>query len=417
MKAVILAAGQGTRLLPLTEDVQKVMLPVAGKPMLQVTLDSLKQAGVRDVLVVINHLKEQVMDYFGDGSRFGMRIEYKEQPKTLGTADAIRMAADFVANEPFLVTYADEVTAPEAFISFLRDKRQKIGGRKVEDPSLYGVLEVKGGKLAGIDEKPKKPKGNLINAGLYIFEPEVFKYIARTKKSKRGEYEITDTIILMIKDGKDFAVEELRGYRRDIGAPWQLLEVNEAFMKRIDSRNEGTVEEGVTIKGALYLGKNSVVKSGTYITGPVFIGDNCEVGPMANLRPGAVILDNCRIGRAEIKNSIIMQGTKAEHVCYIGDSVIGKGCNIAAHTVLANLRADGANVKMAVNGKLLDTGRRKLGSVIGSGSKLGVNASVMPGVKIGKNCFIGPGVIVYKDLEDNSSVVVKQTYIKTKNSK
>jgi NDP-sugar pyrophosphorylase family protein len=151
------------------------------------------------------------------------------------------------------------------------------------------------------------------------------------------------------------------------------------------------VEEYVVLKGAVDIGKGTVIRSGAYIVGPVIIGEDCDIGPNCFIRPTTAIGNSCHIGAAvEVKNSIIMNGTKIPHQNYVGDSVIGEGCNLGAGTKIANLRLDKRNIQAAG----MDTGRRKLGAIIGDGVEIGIIASINVGTIIGNNALIGPGAVV-----------------------
>ena len=197
----------------------------------------------------------------------------------------------------------------------------------------------------------------------------------------------------------------------DIGRPWELLDVNEYFLKDFETRIEGKVEEGATIHGPVFLGKGSIIRSGSYIMGPVYIGENCDIGPNNYLRKSTFISNNVSIGNAvEIKNSIIMDGTNVNHLSYVGDSVIGFNCNIAAGTNIANLRFDDGHVKMTVKDKKVDSGRRKFGVVFGDGVKTGINSSFNPGVKVGTNSRVGSGAIIYDDIPPNKIVLPLQEH-------
>ena len=197
----------------------------------------------------------------------------------------------------------------------------------------------------------------------------------------------------------------------DIGRPWELLDVNEHFLKDMETDIHGEVEEGVTIHGPVFIGKNSIVRSGTYIMGPVYIGENCDIGPNTFIRKYTRIGNDVNVGNAvEIKNSIIMDNTNVNHLSYVGDSIIGSNCNIAAGTNIANLRFDDGNIKIRVKGNKIDSGRRKMGVVFGDGVKTGINSSFNPGVKVGVNSRIGAGAIVSKDLESNKVLIPKQEH-------
>jgi bifunctional UDP-N-acetylglucosamine pyrophosphorylase/glucosamine-1-phosphate N-acetyltransferase len=227
------------------------------------------------------------------------------------------------------------------------------------------------------------------NAGLYLFTPEVFDAIARTEKSPRGEYEITDSLKILMGGKPGLLYQEL-GSWLDLSYPWDLLTANESMLTGLKGQNPGQVEDNVFLKGEVVIGPNTVVKSGTYIEGPVIIGAGCRIGPNCYIRPATSIGDNCHIGAAtEVKNAIIMKGTDFPHLNYVGDSVIGEGCNFGAGTKIANLRLDKQNIYVMG----IDTGRRKLGAVIGDRVETGINTSINVGTMIGNNTFIGPGVV------------------------
>ncbi|MFQ5976002.1 MAG: bifunctional sugar-1-phosphate nucleotidylyltransferase/acetyltransferase [Candidatus Hydrothermarchaeales archaeon] len=408
MKAVILAAGRGTRLEPVTSDLSKCMLPLVGKPILEHILNSVKDVGIEEAIIIVGYMKEKIKDHFGDGSNLGLNLEYIDQVEMEGTAHAIGLAN---VDTDFLVLNGDTLISSADINNIVKNHETAatIGVRKVEDPSNYGVVEIDNGKVKAIVEKPKEFVSNLANAGIYVFSPKIFNAIKRTKKSERGEYEITSSIEILIKEGEAIKGVELLGRWSDIGNPWNYLDSNQEILKEMDTRIVGIVEEKVTLKGTLILGKNSVVKSGTYIEGPVYIGENTTVGPNAFLRSFTSIGNNCRVGNAvELKNSIINDNTNVPHLSYVGDSIIGKNCNFGAGTLVGNLRLDERSVKMRIKDELTDTGRRKMGCVVGDNVKTGLNVMINSGRKIGSNSMIGPGIVVYQDVPPDSFIVKKQ---------
>ena len=153
------------------------------------------------------------------------------------------------------------------------------------------------------------------------------------------------------------------------------------------------------LKGSVSLAKGSHVKSGSYIEGPVYVGEGAVVGPNAYLRPGTSLGKGAKVGAGcEVKNSIVMDEAKIPHLCYIGDSVLGGDVSLGAGTITANLKFNDSNVVSRVKGKLVDSGQRKLGAILGDGVKTGINVSIFPGVKIGADAWIGPGAIVRADV-------------------
>ena len=415
MKAIILTAGEGTRMRPLTVTKPKTMLHVGGKPILQYNIESLREAGIKDITLVVGYREEVIKDHFKDGTEHGVNITYVTQEKRLGTAHAIGSTRNGVEGK-FIILNGDIIVDP-VLIKDLIKKYQSENARtilvltEVDDPSSFGVVELDGERITNIIEKPApgEAPSNLINAGIYLFDDEIFKAIEMTGKSKRGEYEITDSILIQMKNDEKVLGLRSKNSWIDIGRPWELLDVNEYFLTDLETDIQGEIEDGVKIHGPVYIGKNTIIRSGSYIVGPVHIGENCDIGPNTFLRKYSCLGNNVKVGNAvEIKNSIIMDNTNVNHLTYIGDSIIGSKCNIAAGTNIANLRFDNGNIRIRVKGDKIDSGRRKMGAVFGDGVKTGINSSFNPGVKIGVNSRIGAGAIVSRDLESNKVLIPLQ---------
>ena len=417
MKAIILTAGEGTRMRPLTVTKPKTMLQVGGKPILQYNVESLRDAGIKDITMVVGYREEIIKDHFGNGTDFGANINYVTQKERLGTAHAIGSSMGTVEGN-FIILNGDIIVDP-ILIKDIIDKYRSGNARsalvltEVDDPSSFGVVELDGDRITNIIEKPEpgEAPSNLINAGIYIFDDQIFEAIKKTEKSQRGEYEITDSLLIQIKSNEKVLGLRSKNNWIDIGRPWELLDVNEHFLKDLKTDIQGELEEGVTIHGPVVIGKGTIIRSGTYIMGPVYIGENCDIGPNTLLRKYTSLGNNVNAGNAvEIKNSIVMDHTNINHLTYVGDSIIGSKCNIAAGTNIANLRFDDGNIKIRVKGNRIDSGRRKMGVVFGDGVKTGINSSFNPGVKIGVNSRIGAGAIVSKDLESNKILIPQQEH-------
>jgi len=389
LKAVILAAGEGSRMRPLTSDRPKVMLPIAGKPILEHLLIEAKQAGIVEFVFVVGYGDEPVRDYFGGGGKWKVSISYANQRKQLGTADALKTVESLVDGN-FLVMSGDVIVDRKDIRRLAGKTENTLSVIEVSDTDGLGIVELGKGKVLGIYEKTEKPPSRIANAGLYLFTPEIFQAISLTPRSPRGEYEITDSLGLMIDRGQRIAYQQI-GRWLDLSYPWDLLPANERLLGGIKAQNLGEVEENVVIKGTGAVGKGTVLRSGAYIVGPVIIGQDCDIGPNCYLRSFTSIGDGCHIGNAvEVKNCIIMRGAKLPHHNYVGDSVIGEECNFGAGTKVANLRLDKQEVRVAD----IDTGRRKLGAIIGDRVETGINASLNVGSIIGSGTFIGPGALV-----------------------
>ncbi|MFC2017004.1 bifunctional sugar-1-phosphate nucleotidylyltransferase/acetyltransferase [Chloroflexota bacterium] len=389
MKAVILAAGEGNRMRPLTYTRPKVMLTIANKPILEHLLIEAGKAGVREFIFVVGYHDEQVRDYFGSGDKWGVSIDYCTQRKQMGTANALKMVKGLVDGD-FLVINGDIVVNQKDINSLTSRNDNTLGVVEVEDTKDLGVVELRKGKVVRIYEKVEKPPSRMANAGLYLLTPDIFDTISQTSKSPRGEYEITDSLQLLIDQGSCISYQEISHWL-DLSYPWDLLPANEHLLASIESQNLGEIEKNAVIKGLVSIGEDTVVRSGSYIVGPVIIGRDCDIGPNCYIRPYTSIGDNCHIGAAvEVKNSIIMRSSKIPHHNYVGDSIIGEECNFGAGTKIANLRLDEKSITAAG----MDTKRRKLGAIIGDRVETGINASINVGSIIGNNTHIGPGAMV-----------------------
>ncbi len=420
MKTVLLVAGQGSRLFPFNYNKSKHMIPVAGRPLLEQSIVELKDAGIKDILLVVGYKAEVLKDYFKDGSIHSLNIKYVDQDftKGKGTGYATGLAKDFVANDPFLLVNGDLQYDAIIIKDMLKEWKEEdldvlLALSHVDNPAEYGVVEL--GETCFVSRIIEKPKpgdttSKLTNAGIYICKPIIFDAIARTSPNARGGIDLTDSIQILINEKrkvKGFDIGE--AWWQDIGRAHDLLDANQHYFTKMRKLTRGKVESNVKIKGEVYIGSRTIVRSGTYIEGPVYIGEDCEIGPNAYLRPNTYIGDRCRIGNAcEVKGSIIMAGTKISHLSYVGDSVIGENVNFGAATIAANLRLDHKEISLrGENGQLIPTGLHKLGVLCGDNVSVGSNANLEPGVRIGANSIIGPNVTVSEDIEPDTMVYIK----------
>jgi UDP-N-acetylglucosamine diphosphorylase/glucosamine-1-phosphate N-acetyltransferase len=401
MKCVILAAGEGNRMHPLTYTRPKVMLPIAGKPILEWNLLNARAAGLKEFIFVVSYKSEMVRDYFGDGKPWNIKIRYVNQGKAMGTAHAIGTAEPFVSD---CIVLCGDTIFGTSDIKQIAKKGTKIGLVKIENPTEYGIVELKKNNVVKIYEKMDHPSSSIINAGIYHFDKQIFTYIHKTEKSLRGEYEITDSINMLVH------TEPMQGVFlkewRDVVYPWHLLDANEELLKKMKPKIQGTVEKNVIVKGTIVVGKDTVIRSGTYIEGPVVIGTKSKIGPNCYLRPYTTIGNNCHVGNAcEVKNSVIMDHSNVPHLNYIGDSIIGHYCNLGAGTTVANLKFNKKNISVILNGKKIDSKRRKLGMVMGDNVQTGINSVINVGTMIGNNVFIGLGAMAKGEIKPDTKLL------------
>ncbi|MEW6294831.1 MAG: sugar phosphate nucleotidyltransferase [Candidatus Diapherotrites archaeon] len=226
MKAIILAAGKGLRMRPLTEKIPKALIEVKGRSFLERAFDSFRKAGIREVGVIVGYRKEMIVEQFGSFFK-GVRIAYIEQEKPLGTADAVLQARDFTEGKDFICVNGDLIFEPQVIESLKASKGfdAVLIGRKVPDPWNYGVLEVQGSTLKSIVEKPERGRqpSNLINSGVYRFSERIFEAIQNIKPSERNELEVTDAINWLAVHGKVEWIPLSAGLL-DISTPEQLIE-------------------------------------------------------------------------------------------------------------------------------------------------------------------------------------------------
>ncbi len=414
MKAAILAGGQGVRLKPLTNTRPKVMLQVAGKPILHHLLLELKKAGIRDAVIVVRYMKEKILEYFKDID-LGMRLKFVEQGEQNGTAAAL-LAVEKEMDDTFIAVAGDIVTEADMIKSVVEwhgkgtaETLITMAVKKVDNPHGYGVAEIANGKVKAFQEKPAKPKSNFANLSIYCMEPGIFHSIKKLKPNPmRKEYELTDLLV-----GAKTVVTDW--YWVDIGYPWHLFAANEHLLGNMEARHDNV--ENSTVKGKIIMEKGARVFD-SFIEGTAYIGEGSEIGPHACLKGFNSIGKHCSIGDSTtIKNSILFDNVNAKHLSYIGDSVIGGNVNFGAGTQIANYRFDESNINVLTERGWTNSGRKKLGAIIGDNTRFGVLSCVMPGKLIGENCWIGSGVIIGRNVEPNTHVFIKQELIFAKEKK
>jgi|TARA_B110000914_G_scaffold220866_1_gene231652 UDP-N-acetylglucosamine diphosphorylase/glucosamine-1-phosphate N-acetyltransferase len=400
--ALILAAGKGTRMWPLTENNPKPLLPIGGLPIIERQIYELKKVGVKNIHILIGYQMKDISDKLKNGNKYKVNINYITQEEQKGTGHAVGLA-NGVINDRFYCINGDMVINAENLKNLNQDEKNlAMMVTEVEDCSNFGVVESQNNYLISIVEKGMKGKGT-INAGSYIFDKRIFEAIDGINKSIRGEYELTDALQAI---AESIRTVNHNGFWKDIGSPWDLITANENYMEDINEEIQGIIEENVTIKGKLYLGKKSIIKAGTYIEGPVWIGEDCVIGPNAYLRKGTTLCGSNKVGASsEVKNSILMKGAKAPHHNYVGDSIIGNNSNLGSGTKIANLRLDKKNIKVIHQGKRNDSGRRKLGAIIGDNVNTGINTSINAGTILGSNVRIGPNASVSGTYESQSTII------------
>lgn len=391
LKAVILAAGKGTRMAPLTNNTPKPLLPVAGKPIIQHNIELLEKK-VDEIIVVAGYGIDQFQKYFSDTN-----IRIVEQEEAMGTADAALKAREYIGDKAVILN-GDDIYGKKCLKAL--DNQSAVLVEEVEDPENYGIFSLKNEKVVDIVEKPENPDSKLANTGFYVVKKHFFELLEKVEKSERGEYEITDALAEYVKENPTEAVKAEKWL--PCSYPWQLVKANRKLLEKTDRRIEGKVSKRAIVRGDVVVEEGAEIKACSVIEGPALIKKNAEIGPHAYIRPGTVVEKNAKIGKSEVKNSVIRHDTHIPHFNYVGDSYIGEKVNMGAGSKTANLRNDGQNVKMEVKGEIVDTGMEKLGSVIAAKASIGVNNSIKPGRKIGFRSSTDSGEKVEKNVPSHS---------------
>ena len=350
MKGVILHGGAGTRLRPITHNGPKQLIPIANKPMSQYALEYLVDSGIRDIAIILGDLYPQkVKDYYGDGSKFGCRIEYIEQGKPLGIAHAVSLTKDFVNGDRFIVVLGDNLVSDsiERFAKNFNgsDFDAFLLLSHTSHPRDFGIARTSDeGKIVELIEKPKEPPSDLAVTGIYFFSPQIYDHISKLNPSKRGEYEITEAIQSLINAGGNVGYDVITGWWKDTGTVDDILAANRLVLDSINSNTER-----INIQGKVILGNNVKISDDSKVRGPAIIGDNVEILENAFIGPYTSIGDNCKIEKASIENSIIMKNSTIDTENVIVDSIIGEGSQIMNAN---SLKPKGMRLVIGENSKL-----------------------------------------------------------------
>ena len=321
MKGIILHGGHGTRLRPLTHTGPKQLLPIANKPMSQYCIESIREAGITDIAIIIGGLgSDKVKEYYENGENFGVNLTYIEQDYPRGIAHAVNLCKDFVSNEKFVVFLGDNIIQKSISQFATNFERSNYDALillcEVDNPSRFGIADVKDGKIIKIMEKPKNPPTNLAVTGIYFLTPKIFDIISKQKPSARNELEITDALEMLLKENDNISYDMITDYWKDTGTPEDILNANRQVLEHICNQT-------------CIIDKSTNIESGSSVITPSIIGKNCKIDKSAQIGPNASIGDNTIISSGVvIENSIIMSDCKIDGSLNIRDSIISANCHL-----------------------------------------------------------------------------------------
>jgi glucose-1-phosphate thymidylyltransferase len=395
MKAVILAAGEGKRLRPFTETMPKVMLPVANKPVLEYVFDAVKKSGIDEIIVVVGYKKEVIMEYFKDYK--DVKITYVNQTKQLGTAHALLQAKKHI-KDSFIVLAGDNIIDQSSISKLMKTPSDyAILIKEHPYPSKYGVVFVENNNIRRIVEKPKEYIGKYISTGIYKLPRSIFNDIQEC--TSQGVHALSSVIQALVDKEKKINTVLAKSWM-DIIYPWDLIHVNEAMIQGISASAGGVIERGVTLKGAVSVGKDTKIYSGSYIVGPVLIGEGCEIGPNACIFPSTTIGNNVVIHPfSEIRSSVIMDDVHIASNSFISRSVVGRG-NIIGNNFSTIARK--STIEIEDEFKKLDI---PIGAMIGEDCVIENHVVTEPGIIIGRGCRINSLKRIIKNVPSESKVM------------
>lgn len=342
MKGLILAGGHGTRLRPITHTSNKHLIPLANRPMLFYAIETLREAGIKDIGIIVGHTPQRIQeikDAVGDGSKLGVDITYIDQDAPRGIAHAIKTAKEFLTTNnsdgKFVVHLGDNILKGgiKKYLEFFsnNDVDNIILLKEVENPQRFGIAVVENGKVTKLVEKSKEPLSNLAWIGVYFMNNSIFDAIDKLQPSARNEYEITEAVQKLIDANKKIYHEIVDAeWWKDPGDLVGILEANRLLLDELTPFNKGTIEEGATVIGKVGIDEGSIIRSTCSIRGPAIIGKNCVVGENAYIGPYTSIGDNTLIENAEIESSIIIGDSKINCKQRIIDSLIGRNVTISS---------------------------------------------------------------------------------------
>lgn len=330
MKALILSGGKGTRLRPITHTFAKQLIPIANKPILFYGIEDVVKAGIKDIGIIVGETKKEIITACGNGEKWGARITYIEQEAPLGLAHAVKIAKDYIQNEPFVMYLGDNLIC-EGITNLVKKFIQNQPNAQillvhVPEPEHFGVAELKNGRVIRLVEKPKVPVSDLALVGIYMFDKSIFTAVENIKPSWRNELEITDAIQFLIDKGLNVQAEIISGWWKDTGKLEDILEANRLILESLETKIEGDVDSKSKIEGKVSIAKRTKVIN-SKIRGPVIIGEksnivNSYIGPFTS------IYFNVEIQASEIEHSIILENSKILNITRVTDSLIGQNVEI-----------------------------------------------------------------------------------------
>ena len=395
MKALILAAGEGQASYPLTDTRPKTMIPICGKPILEHTIELIKEIAINEFVVVRGHQGDKIKDYFNYGHSLGVNIQYANQKELNGIGDAILKARKYWANEEsgeyFLLVYGDTIVNSNIYnnvMSLFHTIHKPIAASCLTaETHMYGnIFMGPKGNITRIEEKPHgAASGNYVLMGVFLLPVRFFDYLEEANADIEKAWKL-----LIEKDNLYTSIWEQSWV--DVGYPWHILNANKILMKtwnKASIASSAVLEENVIFSGPIYIDENVIIKSGTVLRGPCYIGPDSFIGNNVLIREFTTLGKNSVVGYGvELKNTVILDNSKIGRLSFVGDSVIGENVEIGPGTMTVNKYQQGGTIKVKIGNNEIDTLLTKIGSFIGDNSLIGATHTLLPGTIIAPNTII-----------------------------
>ena len=381
MKAVVLAANRSTRLSPFIETRCKPMIRIAGQYILENTICFLKEAGIHDIVLVVNHQQDLIRQYFGSGQTFGVNLEYVVQDELKGIGHALSLCRSSLEKKPFLLVYGDVMTDYNPFLSILQtysetDREVALIALPESSKEFGNVYLDHEMKISRLVEKPQANQANYVFAGMFVLFPKIFERLAENQNDIFRSYEQ-----LIASSGLQACLWE-KGWI-DMIHPWHILDANRMLMSSWQTAEiDSTVKllGNVHLEGAVRIGPDVTIESGTVLKGPCYIGSNSYVGNNSLIRNFSAIGPDSMVGYgSELKNCVLFGNNDVGRLSFVGDSVLGENVKSGSGLTTVNHTVDYSRITCSSNSDSVETGLTKLGVFIGDSVSIGARHTLGPG--------------------------------------
>ncbi|MHA2228040.1 MAG: bifunctional sugar-1-phosphate nucleotidylyltransferase/acetyltransferase [Candidatus Thorarchaeota archaeon] len=423
MKALVLTAGQGNRLRPIASRRSKAMLKIAGKPVMEYIIESLKANGINDIVVVVGHGRDELIDHFQHGGNRGVQIRYVVQLEQKGVEDAILCARNEIENdEEFLLVNGDVLVESDMVSRTLNNHKTMEADitmlvTLVSNPEQFGTVKIgRNGVVEALVEKggPDRYVSNYAVAGVSVFSTQVISLLE--------QHETMELTVEKLIEGKSkVAAAVWEKEWAEFTWPWDILKANRIILDRELSGKGSFISESadvhnsVVLEGPVFIDDDTTIRPGTTLRGPIHIGKGAYVGNNSLIRDYTSLCDGVHIGYAvEVRNSMIFDNVRLGRMTYLADSIVGANTCIEAGAQLWNWRPGTKPLFLANEKGPVEIPLKKFGAIIGDNVVIGVNSSIYPATRIGEDTLISPGCIIEDDVPPRSEVSVKQKLVISK---